>query len=50
MTWAWSLPDPGAHLDALAEQTVRAAETHGIPSAEHDAAMAAYAGAEAEAG
>jgi hypothetical protein len=38
-----------ARLDALAEQSVRAAETHGIPSPEHDAAMNAHADAEADA-
>jgi len=32
-----------ARLDALAEQSVRAAETHGVPSPQHDAAMDAHA-------
>jgi hypothetical protein len=43
-------PEPGldrpeirAQADALAEQSVRAAEIHGIPSRQHDAAMDAHA-------
>jgi hypothetical protein len=31
-----------ARLDALAEQSVRAAETYGVPSPQHDAAMDAH--------
>jgi hypothetical protein len=49
MTLAWTLPDQGAHLDAHAEQATRAAEEHGVPSREHDAAMDAHAEAEQEA-
>ena len=31
-----------ARLDALAEQSVRAAKTYGVPSPQHDAAMDAH--------
>ena len=42
---------PGEHqarLDALAEQSVRAAETHEVASPQHDAAMDAHAEYERE--